>query len=187
MSHNETQRTARFRDLIVPHLEDAYSLARYLSRDPSTAEDVVQDACLRAFRHLDSLRTHQSRRWLLKIVRNCCYASWSRNASKGTEHPVEHALDSDGGAADGGGDPEDCDPQSIVERAHDRETVHELIGELPSDFREVLVLRELNELSYREIASIVGVPIGTVMSRLARARDLLRKAWIARASTGVNK
>ena len=79
---------------------------------------------------------------------------------------------------------DDSDPQSIVARAHEREVVHELIGELPTGFREVLVLRELNELAYREIADIVGVPIGTVMSRLARAREMLRKAWIARESAG---
>jgi RNA polymerase sigma-70 factor (ECF subfamily) len=80
--------------------------------------------------------------------------------------------------------PDDADPQSIVARAHDKQMVHELIGELPTTFREVLVLRELSDLSYREIAEITGAPIGTVMSRLARARNLLRKAWIARESKG---
>ena len=123
--------------------------------------------------------------WLLKIVRNCFYASCSRNASRGAEQPTEVGDDGDEDVTAGACEqPDYGDPQSIVARAHDRETVHQLIGELPADFREALVLRELHDLSYREIAEIVDVPIGTVMSRLARARDLLRKAWIARESTG---
>ena len=185
MSRPDSQRAARFRDLIVPHLKDAYSLARYLARDASVADDVVQEACLRAFRHMDSLRSHDSRPWLLKIVRNCFYAAWSRDTSRAADVSLESAEEHDDKRP--GNDNaalEEADPQSIVSRAHDRQAVHEMIGALPADFREVLVLRELNDLSYREIADIAGIPIGTVMSRLARARDLLRKAWIARESAG---
>jgi RNA polymerase sigma-70 factor (ECF subfamily) len=177
MSRNETAQATRFRELILPHLDDAYSLARFLTRDASRADDVVQESCLRAFRHLDSLRNRDSRPWLLKIVRNCFYASLPRAAAGTADAPLDQG--------DGNEPLDDCDPADILAREHDRATVHEFINQLPTDFREVLVLRELHELSYREIADIVEIPMGTVMSRLARAREMLRQAWIAGTSTGV--
>lgn len=166
-------------------LTDAYSLARFLAKDAMAAEDIVQEACLRAYRHLDTLRSNDARAWLLTIVRHCFYASRTADRSAMTDSlsTLEH---------DGVGDPlkmsddllDDADPQAILERIHAREAVQDIVSQLPLQFREVLVLRELNDLSYREIAEVTGVPIGTVMSRLARARALLRTAWLEHPANG---
>jgi RNA polymerase sigma factor (sigma-70 family) len=179
-------RAQRFRELIEPLLNDAYTFARYLARDATAAEDIVQEAALRAFRHLDSLRSNQPRAWLLKIIRNCFYEWRSKAARTATQSLDEDQVgeDSNGGAADAGEAQHDLDPQHILERTVKREAVRAMIEELPVQYREALVLRELNDLSYREIADLTGMPIGTVMSRLARARDLLRKMWLAHAETG---
>jgi len=177
-------RAQRFRELIEPLLNDAYTFARYLSRDASAAEDIVQEAALRAFRHLDSLRSNEPRAWLLKIVRNCFYTWREKVVRAGTQSLDEElaAEDSDGRAMQSGEAQHDLDPQNILERTVQREAVRAMIEELPVQYREALVLRELNDLSYREIADLTGMPIGTVMSRLARARDLLRKMWLARSA-----
>jgi RNA polymerase sigma-70 factor (ECF subfamily) len=187
MGTDVENRVQRFRELIEPLLNDAYTFARYLSRDATVAEDVVQEAALRAFRHLDSLRSNQPRAWLLKIVRNCFY-EWREKAVR----TAAQSLDEDSGAEDSNGDAlsageaqQELDPQHVLERTVDCEAVRALIAELPGPYREALVLRELNDLSYRQIADLTGMPIGTVMSRLARARDLLRKMWVARAATEV--
>ena len=179
-------RAQRFRELIEPLLNDGYTFARYLSRDATAAEDIVQEAALRAFRHLDSLRNTQPRAWLLKIIRNCFY-EWREKAVRTATQSLDEdtgAEDSNGSATDAGQAQHDLDPQHILERTMKREAVRAMIEELPVQFREALVLRELNDLSYREIADLTGMPIGTVMSRLARARDLLRKMWLAHAETG---
>jgi RNA polymerase sigma-70 factor, ECF subfamily len=181
-------RAQRFRELIEPRLNDAYTLARYLSRDPSVAEDIVQEASLRAFRHVESLRSGgEARAWLLKIVRNCFYA-WREKAG----HVNFQSLDVDSlgddintVAEDADEAQFDLDPQRILERTMKRDAVREMIEALPVQFREALVLRELNDLSYREIAELTSMPIGTVMSRLARAREMLRKMWLERACEGV--
>jgi RNA polymerase sigma factor (sigma-70 family) len=180
-------RVQRFRELIEPLLNDAYNFARYLSRDATAAEDIVQEAALRAFRHLDSLRSNQPRAWLLKIIRNCFYEWREKVVRHGTQSLDQDisADDIDSGAADAGQAQHDLDPQHILERTVKCEGVRAMIEELPVQYREALVLRELNDLSYREIADLTGMPIGTVMSRLARARDMLRKMWLARADEGV--
>src|SRR5689334_19469673 len=173
-------RAQRFRDLIEPRLNDAYTLARYLSRDPSVAEDIVQEASLRAFRHVESLRGGgEARAWLLKIVRNCFYA-WREKTAQVSPGEDLHPVTDDADEAQ-----HDLDPQRILERTMKRDAVREMIEALPVQFREALVLRELNDLSYREIAELTSMPIGTVMSRLARARELLRKMWLERAGEGV--
>jgi RNA polymerase sigma factor (sigma-70 family) len=181
-------RAQRFRDLIEPLLNDAYTLARFLARDPSIAEDIVQEAALRAFRHVESLRgAGEARPWLLKIVRNCFYA-WREKAVQMSLQ----SLDADSSGDDPKNASEeadeaqlDLDPQRILERTLKRDAVREMIEALPVQFREALVLRELNDLSYREIADLINMPIGTVMSRLARAREMLRKMWLERAGEGV--
>jgi RNA polymerase sigma-70 factor, ECF subfamily len=181
MGNDVENRARRFRELIEPLLNDAYTLARYLSRDASVAEDIVQDAALRAFRHLDTLRS-EPRAWLLKIVRNCFY-SWREKAVRVSTQSLDEdsgVEDSESTTVDGGRAQCDLDPQNILERTVRNEAVRAMIEELPMQYREALVLRELNDLSYREIADLTGMPIGTVMSRLARARDLLRKMWLAR-------
>ena len=153
----------RFRQLMLPHLDGAYGLARYLCRDPAAAEDIVQDAFLRAWRGFDGFRGSSPRAWLFAIVRNCFF-SWTRSGPAVGPDPAESfdtiATDED-------------DPEAALLRRDEAAVLHGLIEALPEPFREALVLRELEELSYREIAEVTSAPIGTVMSRLARARQLL--------------
>lgn len=157
---------ARFRAYVMPHLDAAYNLARWLARDPHDAEDIVQDACVRAMRYSDSMRDAGARSWFLSIVRHAFYDWLARN------RPAELAFD--GAAIDAAVDPGDG-PQEAASRAGELRRAVELVVALPLQFREVLVLREVEDLSYKEIARVVDVPIGTVMSRLSRARALLRQ------------
>jgi RNA polymerase sigma-70 factor, ECF subfamily len=186
MGTDVDNRVQRFRELIEPLLKDAYTCARYRSRDPSAAEDIVQEASLRAFRHLDSLRSHQPRAWLLTIVRNCFYAWREKVVQAGLQSfEADSSIDEAYGVTEEADEAQqDLDPQRILERTVKRDAVREMVEALPVQFRETLVLREMNDLSYREIAELTGMPIGTVMSRLARARDLLRKMWLERAAEG---
>ncbi|HEY3637530.1 MAG TPA: sigma-70 family RNA polymerase sigma factor [Rhizomicrobium sp.] len=162
-------RRRRFEAQALPHLDAAYNLARWLSRSPADAEDIVQDAMLRAFRGFDGFRGENAKAWLLTIVRNC----W-RN-SRVTEKRHEHApLPEDDYI------PSDADsPEHAALAASEGRKLNEAIAGLPAEFREALILRELEDMSYRDIAEITGVPIGTVMSRLARARGLLKAKWAA--------
>jgi RNA polymerase sigma-70 factor (ECF subfamily) len=166
-------KTARFKALALPHLDDVYTLARYLLRDAGEADDAVQECYLRAFRHFDTFRGGPVRPWLMAILRNVCHAAYAGNARLVYgEAAVPDA------AKPIWREDEDTPEQSAVRR-HDSEAMRRLIRELPAEFREVIVLREINDLSYRDIATVVDAPIGTVMSRLARGRKLLRDAWIA--------
>ena len=155
----------RFERVVVPHLDDAYTLARYLLRDEHDAQDAVQDAVLRAIRYFDGYREGDARAWLLAIVRNCCL-TWQRKyrADRVTVSFAEDIVPpiTDGRATDA----------AAIARS-ERLLLERAIAELPTEFREVIVLREIEDLSYREISDVVGVPIGTVMSRLARARKRL--------------
>ena len=154
-----------FEETVLPHLDAAYNYARWLTRNDAEAEDVVQDACIRAMRFLPSLREDDARPWLFAIVRNAWYSRAARRATLAERSPLETP----------GLDPPDdaLDPEARLLREDAVARVRDGVERLPADFREVLVLREFEEMSYKEIASIVGVPIGTVMSRLARARDRL--------------
>jgi RNA polymerase sigma-70 factor (ECF subfamily) len=167
-----------FEATVLPHLDAAYNLARWLTRSPDNAEDVVQEACLRALRYYRGFHGDSARTWLLTIVRNTCF-TWLRNNRARQEVPLfddDQADDpEDGGALVGGS--AGNDPETIVIQSGDRALLNRLIGELPLPFREVLVLRELEDLSYKEIAEVAAVPIGTVMSRLSRARRLLQRAY----------
>jgi RNA polymerase sigma-70 factor (ECF subfamily) len=171
----------------MPHLDAAYNLARWLTRNEHDAEDVVQDAYLRAFRFFGGFRGDEGRAWLLAIVRNTCY-SWlekNRPAEVSTgfddETPAgERAgFDPDMLAAEGG------NPEAIALQNAHRRILDHAIAAMPLGFREVLILRELEDLSYKEIARVVDVPVGTVMSRLARARKLLRQSAPLRAMNGL--
>lgn len=167
----------RFELVVLPHLDAAYNLARWLIRSPTDAEDVVQEACLRALRFFDGFRGGDSRAWLLKIVRNTCY-SWVRK-NRPTELSDEfdetvHATDTLG---------EDAEAK-LVSRANS-EQVRKALEALPAGFREVLVLREIEELSYKEISDITGAPMGTVMSSLSRGRRRLREELLAATGKGV--
>jgi RNA polymerase sigma-70 factor (ECF subfamily) len=158
---------SRFEGEVLPHLDAAYNLARWLTRNPQDAEDVVQDACVRALRYVESLRSGEARAWFLTIVRNAFYDWVSRN------RPGEVLSDSED-ALDGAVDFAAVDPEQNAVRRSDARVLADALAALPLQFREAIVLRELEELSYREIASVVGVPVGTIMSRLARGRAMLR-------------
>lgn len=156
---------------MLPHLSDAYTLARYLTRNDHDAEDVVQDAFLRAFRYRESFRgggTGSARAWLLAIVRHTAY-SWRRRAGR-TEPAAEfdEAIHSDS--------VEDQHPESAMLRGATRDAIAAALDQLPAEFREVIILREVEGLSYQEIGEVAGVPVGTVMSRLSRARNRLQRA-----------
>ena len=160
----------RFADSVLPHLDAAYNLARWLVRDAHDAQDVVQDALVRALRHFDGFRGGDPRPWLLAIVRNAAFASL------GARRPNEvEVRDDELDAALAVGAPP-SDPESLAIRRAERREIDAAIAALPIAFREAVVLRELEELSYRDIARITDVPIGTVMSRLSRARHLLAVA-----------
>jgi RNA polymerase sigma-70 factor (ECF subfamily) len=155
-----------FEETVLPHLDAAFNYARWLTRNDPEAEDVVQDACVRAMRFFSSLRDGDARAWLFTIVRNTWYSRLSRRAHVTTEAPLN---DQDGHAPDRA-----LDPEERLLQQHTVAVVRAALEQLPVDFREVVVLREIEGLSYKEIAAVVGVPIGTVMSRLARARDRLQ-------------
>ncbi|MGJ4949238.1 sigma-70 family RNA polymerase sigma factor [Bradyrhizobium sp. HKCCYLS20291] len=175
-SPDDPERARRFREAALPHLDDVYTLARYLLRNPADAEDAVQDCYLRAFKHFDSYRGPAIKPWLFAILRNVCHAEFARRA-----HAPVKALDDAPEAAE---QPplwqESTEtPERAVLRERDASAIQHMIDTLAEPFRETFVLREINNLSYREIAEAAGVPVGTVMSRLARARAMLRTAWLA--------
>jgi RNA polymerase sigma factor (sigma-70 family) len=170
----EAERTRQFRETILPHLDGAYNFARYLSRDATAAEDIVQEAFLRAFRAFGNFRGGAPKAWLFAIVRNC-FLDWAAGRS-GQERVLvdEGALTgAQAEALANVADPDQDDPEVALLRRREAQTVRAVIENLPEPFRETLVLRELEELSYREIAALTAAPIGTVMSRLARARQML--------------
>ena len=161
----------RFELLTLPHLDAAYNLARWLTRNDEDAQDVVQEALLRALRYFAGFRGDNARPWLLQIVRHACFAWLKEN------RPAEVVAfdDSDDAWRDVAGPAAD-EPHSVALRSDDRAQINQALAGLPFAYREVLVLREMEDLSYKEIARIADVPVGTVMSRLARARCLLRQA-----------
>jgi len=157
----------------MTHLDAAYDYAHWLTRDQASAEDVVQEACLRAFKFLDSFHGEGGRAWLLAIVRNTYYTWVKRNKAEALNVPFDEEtmiadgtelaeLENSGGSID-----------QFLRQQDARRLVNDALEQLPEEFREVIVLRELEDLSYKEIAAIAKIPLGTVMSRLARARKLL--------------
>jgi RNA polymerase sigma-70 factor (ECF subfamily) len=170
------ERARRFRDTALPHLDAVYTLARYLLRDPSDADDAVQECYLRALRHFDTLRSQDVKPWLLAILRNVCRVEYGRR-SRVLLYDVNAEPDKPEGAIPLWREAQDT-PETEMLRKLDAQTIQGLVAALPEAFREVIVLREIEDLSYREIAEIVSTPVGTVMSRLARGRALLREAWL---------
>jgi RNA polymerase sigma factor (sigma-70 family) len=167
----------RFEDQVLPHLDAAYTLARYLCRDRDAADDVVQTAFLKAYRAFAGFRGDNARAWLLAIVRNC-HRDWRQDASRQPATVFEFAgadaqADSDGPdiASD------DDDPESALLRQAEADMVRGVLAQLPEPMREILVLRDVEDCSYREMAQILDVPLGTVMSRLARSRMAFAKLW----------
>jgi len=168
----DRQKSTRFEAVILVHLDSAYNVARWIVRDADQARDAVQDGCLRAFRAFDQMHGPNPRAWFLAVIRNSCIDLLrSRKGHAGDEeydddvHGAANAADSDAVAT----------PEDLAVRASDARWLHGCIESLPREYREVVVLRELEELSYKEIGAIVDIPIGTVMSRLARGRDLLQQ------------
>ena len=180
----DQERMRRFRDAALPYLDDVFALARYLMRNPSDAEDAVQECYLRALRHFDSYRGPAMKPWLLTILRNVCNAEFARRRRE--EVPADTTRDDTVTEEMPMWQEPQTSPESLVLRQQDSATIRRLVAELPQPFREVIVLREINDLSYQEIAEVAGLPVGTVMSRLARARAMLRSAWNA-AETAVAK
>jgi RNA polymerase sigma-70 factor (ECF subfamily) len=167
----------RFEERVLPHLDAGYNLARWLTRNVSDSEDVVQDACVRALKYAGSMRDGDARAWFLTIVRHAFYDWCKRN------RPVEIVKD-DGAAIDLAVDPAAVDPEQAALRSSESRLLSDAVADLPLAYREVLILRELEELSYKEIARIADIPIGTVMSRLARARGLLQRSPLLHAIRG---
>jgi RNA polymerase sigma-70 factor (ECF subfamily) len=162
----EPSELRRFEQVVLPHLGAAYNLARWLTRDAHDAEDVVQEAYLRALRFFGGFRGGDGRAWLLAVVRNTC-ASWMRAARAGETAAFDEKTYSARCEA--------LDPGRQLLRRADDERVRAAVEGLPAEFREVIVLREMEEMSYKEIAAAAGIPVGTVMSRLARARRRLQE------------
>jgi RNA polymerase sigma factor (sigma-70 family) len=156
------QARARFAEMVLPHLDDVYALARWLTGNRTDAEDVVQDACMRALASLDSAMIERPRAWVLTIVRNTAFTWLKKN------RPNTVLLTDDAQLLDASPNPE----EALITGA-DQAALESAIEALPLFFREVIIMRDINGLSYRDIASAIGAPVGTVMSRLARARALL--------------
>lgn len=175
---NEEDETRRFEMIVLPHLDAAYNLARWLTRNDHDAEDLVQMAFVRAFKFFDGYHGGNAKAWLLTIVRNTFYTSLRDNQHEDanidfdeTTHStqVSEQVSAQQGSSYGIG----CNPESIVASHDTSRIVNQALEQLPQPFREILILKEMEELSYKEIAGVVGIPVGTVMSRLARGRKML--------------
>jgi len=160
--------------LLVEHLDAAHNLARWLMRNETEAEDLVQEAYLRAISHFKGFRGGDGRAWLLMIVRNTCYNRLRRRGTSGQDTDFDEAVHSAGRQTP--------NPEAVLLLAERTELVRKSLAELPTDYREVIVLRELEQLSYSEIANIAEIPLGTVMSRLSRARQQLQQIVLGGAS-----
>jgi len=168
VSMTEQTNGIAFEEAVLPHLDAAYNLARWLTRNTQDAEDVVQEAYLRAFRFFGGFHGGNARAWLLKIVRNTCYTWLHQNRTHQATDLFDEQIHTDVA--------ESRNPETLLLQRADGQLLNQALDELPTDFREVLVLLELEGLSYKEIAEVLGTPIGTVMSRLARARHRLRES-----------
>jgi len=162
----DQSKVVRFEEIALPHLAAAYNLARWLIHNEHDAEDLVQEAFLRAFKSFSGYYGGNSRAWLLTIVRNTCYTWLQQNRVLRAAEPIEDRLEEVG--------LDFADPEMLLVQSVDAQIVRQALQDLPVEFREVMVLREMEDLSYKEIANVVDLPIGTVMSRLARGRKRLQ-------------
>ena len=169
----EPDKLARFEQAVLPHLDSAYNLARWLIRNDQDAEDLVQEACLRALKSFEGFRGGDSRAWLLTIVRNSCYTWLHQNRMRELTTAFDEEIHS--------ADERSRSPEALLLQSADARLVKDALEQLPPEFREVIVLREMEGMSYNEIAALGGIPLGTVMSRLARARQRL-EAILQRSS-----
>jgi len=162
----------RFEEEVIQHLDAAYNMARWLTRNSQDAEDVVQEACLRAYKYFKSFHGGNVKAWLLAIVRNTCYTWRQQNRAYDMNTVPDDELENF--------ESDDLDPETKMLQNVDKEAIHLALDSLPTEYREVLILREFEGLSYREIADMSELPIGTVMSRLARARKRLQQSLFNR-------
>jgi RNA polymerase sigma-70 factor (ECF subfamily) len=173
----EKAERARFEQVVLPHLGAAYNLARWITGNDHDAEDVVQESYLRALKFFGGFRGENSRPWLLTIVRNTCFTWLRQNRFSELSTELDEQIH--------GMERESANPESILLAAGQSEMVRKAIEELPPEFREVIILREMEDLSYKDISAIASIPVGTVMSRLARARSRLQELLFGRISSGV--
>jgi RNA polymerase sigma factor (sigma-70 family) len=174
----DQSKVVRFEEIALPHLNAAYNLARWLVHDANEAEDVVQEAYLRAFKFFGGYYGGDSRAWLLTIVRNTCYTWLQQNRVLRLAEPIDDNIDELGLS--------DSDPETLFLQSVDSQMVRQALQELPVEFREVVVLREMEGLSYKEIANVVDIPMGTVMSRLKRGRTRLHALLVKRMGKEAN-
>lgn len=163
----------RFQIVMLQHLDSAFNLARWLARSSQDAEDIVQEAYLRAFKFFDSFHGEDGRAWLLGIVRNTFYTWYQQNKTQALSTQFEEELHSTQIDDDAAMQYSDNNPEALLIQKDSRRQMHQALEALPVEFREVMVMRELEDLSYKQIAGIIGIPIGTVMSRLGRGRKQL--------------
>lgn len=182
MGNNE--KGDRFERLILPHMDAAFNLACWLTKDAEEAQDVVQEAYLRAYKFFDSFHGEDGRGWLLAIVRNTCFTLHRRNNVPHDVEEFDEEIHVPGAVALEASNSAAASPETACIESANRELVNRAIEALPQEFREVVVLRELEGLSYKEIAAIVDIPIGTVMSRLARGRCLIQRSLLERTRKG---
>ena len=164
-----------FEDAVLPHIDSAYKLARWLTKNDADAQDVVQEAYLRALKFFNSFHGSDSRPWLLTIVRNTCY-TWLKRNRPAEAADLDEAIHLEATEA--------LDPEEILILNSEKRAVREALRTLPLEFREILIMRELEELPYREIAAMAAIPVGTVMSRLARARQKLQAVMVTNSHLG---
>jgi len=163
----EPDTLTRFEALVLPRLSAAYNLARWLTRNDHDAEDLVQEAYLRAFNSFDGFHGREGRGWILAIVRNACYTWLQQRRNQELAEVFDEEQHT--------GEDHSRSPEAVLLRSADAQLLKDALEKLPVEFREILVLRELEGMSYREIADLVGIPVGTVMSRLARGRERLQR------------
>lgn len=168
----DQSRVVRFEEIALPHLGAAYNLARWLVQNEADAQDIVQEAYLRAFKFFSGYHGGDARAWLMTIVRNTCYTWLQQNRVLRSADPIEDKLDELG--------MDFSDPEMLLVQTVDAQMVRQALQELPVEFREVVVLREMEGFSYKEIANVVDIPIGTVMSRLKRGRNRLHALLVSR-------
>jgi RNA polymerase sigma factor (sigma-70 family) len=180
---SEDDTIARFNQNIVPQLDAAYNFARFLSRNADAAEDIVQEAFLRAYRSFAGYRGGDARAWIFTIVRNC-YHNWLMDRRRKSRLEVDHHGEGDSEELILNISSDEDTPEAMLVRKAESQTVRLVLNTMPRPLREILVLRELEELSYRQISDITDLPIGTVMSRLARARRAFRDAWRRETDNG---
>jgi RNA polymerase sigma-70 factor (ECF subfamily) len=186
-STSANDRYGRFQREIVPHLDAAYNFARFLSRNPDTAQDIVQEAFLRAYRRFDGYQGGDARAWIFSIVRNC-YHNWLLEGRRKARVEIDvHRRDDAGDFSIDDVASDDDTPETALLRSSEAGKVRGVLNSLPRSLREVLVLRELEGLSYRQMAETLALPIGTVMSRLARGRTQFEIAWRAEAAVQENQ